>query len=294
MDMIWRCLLCFLLLSGFKPVVAETPIPELKERITDLTGSLTARDKETLDQSLRALETDKGAQIAIVILESTLPETIEQTSIRVADQWKMGRKGIDDGVIVIIAKQDRTLRIEVGRGLEGVIPDAIAKRIIAEDMAPLLQEGNMAGALQKGVGSLSRLIQGENLPPPAESPSNPPEDTGGVMMIVLFIGLFVGQFLQRILSPMAAGIGGSLTSGLLAIFLGLSFWLAGILVVFVFLGILFNQKGGGGRWTGGSGGYGGGFGGGYGDFEGGGSGHGDSGYSGDGGGYSGGGASGKW
>lgn len=294
MDMIWRCLLCFILLSGFKPVVAETLIPELKERITDLTGSLTAKDKETLDQSLRALEADKGAQIAIVILESTLPETIEQTSIRVADQWKMGRKGIDDGVIVIIAKQDRTLRIEVGRGLEGVIPDAIAKRIIAEDMVPLLQEGNMAGALQKGVGSLSHLIQGENLPPPAESSSNPPEDTGGVMMIVLFIGLFVGQFLQRILSPMTAGIGGSLTSGLLAIFLGLSFWLAGILVVFVFLGILSNRQRGGGRWTGGSGGYGGGFGGGYGDFEGRGSGRVDSGYSGGGGGYSGGGASGKW
>jgi uncharacterized protein len=286
MDMIWRCLLCFLLLSGVKPVVAETPIPELKERITDLTGSLTTTDKETLDQRLRALEADKGAQIAILILESTLPETIEQTSIRVADQWKIGRKGIDDGVIVIIAKQDRTLRIEVGRGLEGVIPDAMAKRIIAEDMVPLLKEGNMAGALQKGVGSISHLIQGEVLPPPAESPSNPGEDTGGVMMIVLFIGLFVGQFLQRILSPMTAGIGGSLTSGVLAILLGLSLWLAGILVVFVFLGILSNQKGGGGRWTGGSGGYGGGFGGG--------SSHGDSGYSGGGGGYSGGGASGKW
>ncbi|NBS16810.1 MAG: YgcG family protein [Gammaproteobacteria bacterium] len=294
MDMIWRCLLCFLLLSGFKPVVAETPIPELKERITDLTGSLTATDKETLDQSLKALEANKGAQIAILILESTLPETIEQTSIRVADQWKIGRKGIDDGVIVIIAKQDRTLRIEVGRGLEGVIPDAMAKRIIAEDMVPLLKEGHMAGALQKGVGSISHLIQGEVLPPPAESPSNPAEASGSVMMMVLFIGLFVGQFLQRILSPMTAGIGGSLTSGLLAILLGLSLWLAGILVVFVFLGILSNRRGGGGRWTGGSGGYGGGFGGGYGDFEGGGSSHGDSGYSGGGGGYSGGGASGRW
>ncbi len=289
--MIWRIFLCVLLLSGIKPLVAETPIPDLKERITDLTGSLTANDKETLDQRIRALEADKGAQMAILIVDSTFPETIEQASIRVADRWKIGRKGIDDGVIVIIAKQDRTLRIEVGRGLEGVLPDAIAKRIITDEMTPLLKQGDMAGALRKGVDSIVHRIQGEALPPPPEPPGNPSEDTGGLMMMVLFIGLFLGQFLQRILSTLTAGIAGALGAGLLALLFGLSFWLTGILVIFVFLGILSNRSGGGGRWTGGSGGGGGG---GYGGFPGGDSSHRDSGYSGGGGGYSGGGASGNW
>ncbi|MEI6355079.1 MAG: TPM domain-containing protein [Methylococcus sp.] len=286
MEMICRGLLCLLILSVVEPVTAQTPIPELKERVTDLTGSLSASDKETLDQRLKSLEADTGAQMAILILESTLPETIEQVSIRLADQWKLGRKGIDDGAIVVIAKADRTLRIEVGRGLEGAIPDAIGKRIITEEMVPLLKEGDMVGALNRGVDAISRLIRGEALKAPSHAPSKTLEDTGGLMMVVLFLGLFVGQFLQKILSPMTASIGGSLSSGLIALLFGLSFWLTGILVVFVFLGILSNRSGGGGRWTGGSGGYGG--------FPGGGSDQNDSGYSGGGGGFSGGGASGHW
>ncbi|MEO6147002.1 MAG: TPM domain-containing protein, partial [Sulfuriferula sp.] len=129
-------LIALLCLYSASAVLAEVPVPALKARVTDLTNTLTAAQAASLEQQLSDLEKRKGSQLAVLIVPTTAPEAIEQYSIRVAEAWKLGRKGVDDGVLMLVAKNDRTLRIEVGYGLEGVIPDAIAKRVIAETIVP--------------------------------------------------------------------------------------------------------------------------------------------------------------
>ena len=140
----WLAALCLALLPLIGWSANEGALPPLTERVTDLTGTLSAEDKASLTASLAALDKDKGAQVVIVMLPTTQPEAIEQYSIRLAEAWKIGRKGIYDGVIILVAKDDRKMRIEVGYGLEGAIPDAIAKRIVAEQMAPRFREGDFA------------------------------------------------------------------------------------------------------------------------------------------------------
>ena len=128
------CLLA-LLLTGLTSIVAahaEVAVPPLTQRVTDLTGTLDAQQTRTLESQLAAFEKTKGAQLGVLIVPTTQPETIEQYSIRVVDDWRLGRKGVDDGALLLIAKDDRALRIEVGYGLEGVLPDAVANRIIDE------------------------------------------------------------------------------------------------------------------------------------------------------------------
>ncbi|HEX8874621.1 MAG TPA: YgcG family protein [Nitrosospira sp.] len=284
-----------LLFSAFL-AVADVAVPPLKSRVTDLSGTLSANEAVQLEQKLAAFEAKKGSQIAVLIVPTTQPETIEQYSIRVAEAWKLGRKGIDDGALLVIAKQDRTLRIEVGYGLEGVLPDAIAKRIIEETIVPKLRQGNFAGAIDAGIEKIMSVIQGEPLPPPPARHAErggASNDAGGVLdnLFFIFIVLIVaGRILQSLFGRF---VGASLTSAS-AGFLG---WLlfssiaAGIIIaVLAFFLSLFGSSGGG-FYRGGPGGWygGGGFGGrGGGGFGGGG------GFSGGGGGFGGGGASGRW
>ena len=108
----------------------------------------------------------------MLIVPSTHPETIEQYAIRVAEAWKLGRKGVDDGVLLVIAKQDRTLRIEVGYGLEGVLPDAVAKRIVDETIVPMLKQGSFAAAVDAGIERITGVIEGEPLPAPQSRGGN--------------------------------------------------------------------------------------------------------------------------
>ncbi len=145
---------------------AEVPVPPVKARVTDLTGTLNARQKDDLESRIAAYETRRGSQIAVLILPTTKPEEIEQYSIRVAEAWKIGRKGVDDGLILIVAKDDRRVRIEVGYGLEGVIPDSMAKRVIDERITPHFRDGDFYGGVRDGVDQLVRLAEGEKLPPP--------------------------------------------------------------------------------------------------------------------------------
>src|SRR5215470_1366331 len=145
---------------------AEVAVPPLRAHVTDLTGTLSAAEVQTLDARLRDFERAKGSQIAVLMLPSTQPETIEQYSIRVAEAWKIGRAKVDDGVILVIAKNDRKLRIEVGRGLEGAIPDAIAKRIVSDVIAPHFKSGDFYGGVSAGTDALMKLIEGEPLPAP--------------------------------------------------------------------------------------------------------------------------------
>ncbi len=125
--------------------VAQVAVPALGARVTDLTGTLPPDARDALEARLQALEQRKGAQVAVLILPSTQPETIEQFAIRVFDTWKLGRQGVDDGVLLLVAKDDRRVRIEVGRGLEGAIPDVAAHRIIDEYLTPRFRDGDFAG-----------------------------------------------------------------------------------------------------------------------------------------------------
>lgn len=273
-----------IMLLFFTAVWAQVEIPELSHRVTDLTGTLSNQQAAALENGLAAFEAQKGSQIAILIVPSTQPEDIAQFGIRVAEAWKIGRKNIDDGVILIVAKDDRKLRLEVGYGLEGVIPDAIAKRIIAETITPFFKRGDFAGGIDAGVTQLKQLIEGEALPAPHSEPSAQLDE--GAFMFILFAGLIAGFILSammgRVMGGMLAGLGSGAVAALL---FGLSFAALMLgLIVFFIVGV--RQTDGGG-WS--SGGYGGGYGGG-----GFGGGSGGSWGGGGGGSFGGGGASGSW
>lgn len=141
-------------------------IPALSTRVTDTTGTLDAAAIARIESPLAALEARKGAQLAVLVVPTTAPETIEAYAVRAFEQWKLGRAGIDDGVLLVVAKDDRTVRIEVGYGLEGAIPDAVAYRVIQEYLVPHLREGDFAGGIEAAVGVLGSLVEGEALPAP--------------------------------------------------------------------------------------------------------------------------------
>ncbi len=271
---------------------ADVAIPPLKSRITDLTGTLSPTEAAQMEQKLAAFEAKKGSQIAVLILPTTQPETIEQYSIRVAEEWKLGRKGVDDGALLVVAKQDRTVRIEVGYGLEGVLPDAIAKRIVEETIVPKFRQENFAGGINAGIEQIIGVIQGEPMPPPKAGHGGAPAGTGDVLgnLIFIFIILMIaGKVLQSLFGRFI----GATIMGTSAGFLGwliFSSIIAGVMIaVLAFLVSLFGNPGGG-LYRGGRGGwYGGGFGG-----RGGSGGFGGGGFSGGGGGFGGGGASGRW
>ncbi|MGE5128378.1 MAG: TPM domain-containing protein [Sphingomonadaceae bacterium] len=258
---------------------AEVPVPPLAARVTDLTGTLTAEQKAALDARLAKLEADKGSQIAVLIVPTTHPETIEQYSIRVAERWKLGRKGVDDGVLLLVAKDDRAVRIEVGYGLEGAIPDALAWRVIDERIVPRFRAGDFYGGLTSGVDALAGLIRGEPLP----APKAPAANLGDALQGLMFFG-FAAVAVAYVLGAL---IGRAAAAGLAGVAVALYAWVAAGLLVAVIAGIVtflvalpgrgsgLYTMGRGGGWGGG-----GGFGGG--------------GFSGGGGGFGGGGASGRW
>jgi uncharacterized protein len=151
---------------------AEVAVPELTGRVVDQTGTLSASDIDTLTQRLKDLQTRKGSQVAVLIVPTTQPETIEQFSIRVAEAWKIGRKKIDDGALLVVAKDDHKLRIEVGYGLEGALPDVTARRIIDEIIVPHFRSNDFAGGISAGVDRIILIIGGEPLPAPQPEASH--------------------------------------------------------------------------------------------------------------------------
>src|SRR5436190_15673181 len=146
-----RAVLLALLLGWLIPAFALVAVPQLTGRVVDQTGTLSSGDIASLTQTLADLEKRKGSQIAILIVPTTDGEAIEQFSLRVAEAWKIGRKKIDDGALVVIAKNDRHLRIEVGYGLEGALTDVAAKRIIDEVITPKFKSGDFAGGVSDGI-----------------------------------------------------------------------------------------------------------------------------------------------
>jgi uncharacterized protein len=263
-------------------------VPPLAARVTDQTATLNSGQRSALEAKLAAFEAKKGSQVAVLIVPSTSPETIEQYSIRVVDQWKLGRKRVDDGVLLLVAKDDRRLRIEVGRGLEGAIPDAVAKRIIAEVITPRFKQGDFAGGISAGVDRILGAIEGEPLPAPASKPR-----PGGAQvdwLTILFFALFIVPIAGAILGAVFGRMGGAALTG--AAFGGVVWLLSQLLAAGIIAGIaafvlsLFTRAGAGRHWSSGSGGTSGG------GWSSGGSSSG--GFSGGGGGFSGGGSSGSW
>ncbi|MSQ60689.1 MAG: YgcG family protein, partial [Betaproteobacteria bacterium] len=159
------------------------PVPDLRARVTDLTATLSASQQQELESRLAAYERGKGSQVAVLIVPTTKPEEIEQYSLRVVEKWKLGRERVDDGALLIVAKEDRRLRIEVGYGLEGVLNDATSKRIIDEAIVPRFRADDFAGGIQAGVDRMLRVIEGEALPPP--------KARGGFTNVQSLEGLFV-------------------------------------------------------------------------------------------------------
>ena len=164
--MIGRAAAGFLLLLAALSAVADVAVPPLNARVTDLTGTLSGEAVTRIEAKLADLEARKGSQIAVLIVPTTQPEEIEQFGIRVADAWKLGRKGVDDGAILMVAKNDRRVRIEVGRGLEGALPDAIANRIIDETVTPHFKTADFDGGIEAGVDQMIAVVNGEPLPEP--------------------------------------------------------------------------------------------------------------------------------
>jgi uncharacterized protein len=269
------------------------PIPALRARVTDETATLSGADRQALETKLADWEQRSGNQLVVLLVPSTKPEPIEAYSIRVAEAWKIGRKGQDNGALFVVAKEDRKMRIEVGYGLEGVLTDATSRRIIAEDVAPLFRQNRFAAGINAGVDRIIAVVgSGEPLQPPRATSGR--RDTGfdfQTLLVLVLVGVpILGSILRRVLgrllgSTVGGGIVGAgawLLAGSVAIAIG-----AGVIAFLIML--LVSVGGGigrrGGVWipTGGGWGGGGGFGGG-----------GGGGFSGGGGSFGGGGASGGW
>ncbi len=292
-----RATLLALLLCFSFAAAADVAVPPLSGRVVDQTGTLTSGDIASLTRTLKDLETRKGSQIAVLIVPTTDQESIEQFSIRVAEAWKIGRKKIDDGALLVVAKNDRHLRIEVGYGLEGALTDATTRRIIDEDITPKFKSGDFAGGISAGVDRMIRVIDGEKLPAPEPEhwrspvlfnmidPLNP-----FVIVGVFIVGGILRTTLGRLFGSAATG---GLVGFLAWLFVGsiaVSVIVALIAFVFAMFADMVPAGGGSARrggWSGGSSG---------GSWSGGGgSSSSDSGgFSGGGGSFGGGGASGSW
>jgi uncharacterized protein len=274
---------------------ADVAVPPLKARVTDLTGTLTAQQKSELESRIAAFESKRGSQMAVLLLPSTKPEEIEQYAIRVAEAWKIGRKKVDDGLILIVAKDDRRLRIEVGYGLEGAIPDSAAKRVIDERITPRFRNGDFFGGVRDGVEQLIRLAEGEKLPPPAAAP--PPsatqlsaDESSNVtgFFLLAFGYMVIGAYFMKWVFGRLPGsiVGGALMGAIAWLAFGVGFGVVGFLLGFLFTFANTPQGRGGGSSSGSGGSWGGGS-----------SSSGSSssgGFSGGGGSFGGGGASGSW
>jgi uncharacterized protein len=274
-------LCCWLALLALPARAAEpVPLPALQTRVTDLTATLDATQRGRLEARLAAIDRAGRAQVAVLLLPTTEPETIEQFGIRLAEAWKVGRKGADDGLIIIVAKNDRRMRIEVGYGLEGRIPDAIASRIVNERMAPAFKQGDFFGGLAAAIAAVDQALGGTAGAAEAALPAAAPvASTGGAMQgdwIEWLFMLAMGAGVLRAIFGLLGSLAAAAVGGWLGFMVFGSTGIALVAGVVVFL-LSFVSLAGGGR--------GGGFGGGM---------SGGGGFSGGGGGFGGGGASGRW
>jgi uncharacterized protein len=287
-----RASLLALLLCWAFAAFADVAVPPLTGRVVDQTGTLSSDTVASLTQKLKDFEARKGSQIAVLIVPTTAPETIEQYSIRVAEAWKVGRKKVDDGAILLIAKNDHKLRIEVGYGLEGALTDVTAQRIIDEVITPKFKSGDFTGGISDGVDRIVGVVNGEPLPAPQpEWQSFRGEDRYDILFnpLILFGMFAVGGVLRMLLGRLLGSVAIGGVFGLVA-------WLAvgslAVSVIAAFVAFAFamfaesvSSSNGRGGWVGGGGG---------GSFSRSSSSSDRGGFSGGGGSFGGGGASGSW
>ncbi len=274
-----RTILLACALAWFGIAAAQVPVPPLTGRVTDQTGTLSAEQTAALEQTLTAFEARKGSQLAVLMVATTAPEEVEQYALRVAEQWKLGRKKIDDGAILVVAKNDRAMRIEVGYGLEGALSDLTSKRIINETILPRFKGQDFYGGITAGVDQIIRVIDGEPLPAPT---ARAPQGIGDVQQyapMLFIVALAVGGVLRATLGKIPGSL---VTGGVVAV---IAWFVVGAISMAVVAGViaLFVTLMGGGMLGRGLGG-----------FHGGGGRGGGGGFSGGGGGFGGGGASGRW
>lgn len=267
------------------PSAAQVAVPPLTGHVIDQTGTLTAEQKAALEQTLTAFEARKGSQLAVLMVASSAPEEIEQYALRVAEQWKLGRKKVDDGAILVVAKNDRAMRIEVGYGLEGALNDLTSKRIINETILPRFKSQDFYGGITAGVEQVIRVVDGEPLPAPSARSSQGVGGLGDVQQyapMLFILALAVGGVLRATLGKVPGSL---VTGGVVAVIAWFVVGAVSMALVAGVVALVVTLMGGGmlGRGMGGH--YGGGRGGGLG---------GGGGFSGGGGGFGGGGASGRW
>jgi uncharacterized protein len=230
-----KAILLALFLCWAQAALADVEVPQLKGRVVDQTNTLNASYIETLNQRIRSFEQRKGSQIAILIVPTTEPETIEQYSIRAAEAWKIGRKKIDDGALLVIAKNDHKLRIEVGYGLEGALTDVTARRIIDEVIAPHFKEGDFAGGISEGITRIIGVIDGAPLPAPKPEASHGQNidwisGLSDFWPFLLVGALMVGSFLRAVFGRL---LGASAAGGVFAV---LGWFIVGSLIAGAVLG----------------------------------------------------------
>ena len=282
------------LAAGLAQAQDVQPVPALQARVVDTIGWLSAAEREALERKLAAFEAEAGPQIVVLLVATTQPEDIASYAQRVADTWKIGRRAVGDGVLLVAARDDRKLRIEVAKALEGAVPDLAARQIITQQISPAFKRGEVAAGLGAGVDALMARIRGEHLPAPTRGPAGGAAAEGfdwETLAMFFFVGVpVVGGVLTSVLGRKLGSLATATGTGALAWWISTSLLLAGGagLVALVLVGLLGVGSGRGSRgggppiiWGGGGGGWGGG--GGGGGFS-----------SGGGGDFGGGGASGDW
>lgn len=268
--LVFALLFLFCALDNSFAADSQAAIPALTARVTDQTGTLTPEQKASLEKTLQDFEARKGSQVAVLIVSSTAPETIEQYSLRVVEQWKLGRKKVDDGALLIVAKEDRALRIEVGYGLEGALNDAVCKRIISEIITPRFRQGDFYGGISAGLDRMTGVIDGEPLPPPDQRTSRGDADISHFIPVIFILALIGGSILRAVFGRFFGAVA---TGGVTALLAWILIGTFSITILAGMLAFFFTLLGGGliglggGRYSGGGGG---GFGGGGGGFGGGG------------------------
>src|ERR1035437_3372057 len=219
--------LCWSFMAG-----AQVPVPPLTGLVTDQTATLNAEQKAALEQTLQTFETRKGSQLAVLIVPTTAPETIEQYALRVAELWKLGRKKVDDGAILVIAKNDRALRIEVGYGLEGALNDATSKRIISEIITPRFKQGDFNGGIVAGVDQMIRVVDGEPLPEPKARPGSSIANIQQYVPVIFMLALVLGGVLRSVLGRFPGAL---VTGGAVA---GVAWLFAGAVSIALVAGVI--------------------------------------------------------
>ena len=263
--------------------------------MNDLAGLLSPAQARELEAKLARFESETSHQIVLLTIPSLEGDPVEDFAMRVAEAWKPGQKGVDDGILVVIAPKDRTARVEVGYGLEGAVPDAVANRVLQQRMFPLFREGRMAEGVEAGMDALLAAARGEVVPavPRPGDPSEVHADPVAILVLSVLLGTFAGAPFRRRARPLGALAGGGVAGAVAFVLLASAGFAALAALLGGFFGFAGPAVGGGlprhrygyGRKGFGSGGWGGGFGGGS---------SGGGGFSGGGGGFGGGGASGRW